>query len=201
MANYGKTSGKNWAIFALVILLALAIFFGVVTEGFRNWDTSTWFGKEETDQSAVIDDEGNEMDSETVYALPRAMVYSPAVRGATPETTVTVKAVIEPADATNQLVDWEIAFVNPSSEWATGKTVTDYVSLDADNSLTATVTFKEAFGEQIQITVTSQDNSAYTDTCTVDCAQKLESTYVTYAAGSGLDGGTTRAARPRTGLC
>lgn len=70
MANYGKTSGKNWAIFALVILLALAIFFGVVTEGFRNWDTSTWFGKEETDQSAVIDDEGNEMDSETVYALP-----------------------------------------------------------------------------------------------------------------------------------
>lgn len=188
MANYGKTSGRNWAIFALVILLAAAIFFGVVTEGFRNWDTSTWFGKKETDQSAVIDDEGNEMDSETVYALPRAMVYSPAVRGATPETTVTVKAVIEPADATNQLVDWEIAFVNPSSEWATGKTVTDYVSLDADNSLTATVTFKEAFGEQIQITVTSQDNSAYTDTCTVDCAQKLESTYVTYAAGSGLDG-------------
>ena len=155
MANYGKTSGKNWAIFALVILLALAIFFGVVTEGFRNWDTNTWFGKKETDQSAVIDDEGNEMDSETVYALPRAMVYSPAVRGATPETTVTVKAVIEPADATNQLVDWEIAFVNPSSEWATGKTVTDYVSLDADNSLTATVTFKEAFGEQICLLYTS----------------------------------------------
>ena len=190
MANYSKSSGfaRFWAVF-MTILLAASIFFGIVTEGFKNWDASTWF-KKDVEKGSVIDGDGNEMNGDTVYNMPSNMVFRPALRGATPATSVTIKAVIEPLDATNQLVDWTIAFADPASEWASGKTLSDYVTITDTSELTTTVTFKQAFGEQIIITVTSQDNPEYTDTCTVDCSQKLGSAYVTYAAGAGLEGDT-----------
>ena len=190
MANYSKSSGfaRFWAVF-MTILLAASIFFGIVTEGFKNWDASTWF-KKDVEKGSVIDGDGNEMNGDTVYNMPSNMVFRPALRGATPATSVTIKAVIEPLDATNQLVDWTIAFADPSAAWANGKTLSDYVTITDTNELTTTVTFKQAFGAQIIITVTSQDNPEYSDTCTVDCAQKLASTYAQYAAGAGLEGDT-----------
>ena len=186
MAYKSKRGGlaRFWAVF-MTILLAASIFFGIVTEGFKNWDASTWF-KKDAEKGTVIDGDGNEMNGDTVYNMPSNMVFRPALRGATPATSVTIKAVIEPLDATNQLVDWTIAFADPASEWASGKTLSDYVTITDTSELTTTVTFKQAFGEQIIITVTSQDNPEYTDTCTVDCSQKLGSAYVTYAAGAGL---------------
>ena len=189
MAYKSKRGGlaRFWAVF-MTILLAASIFFGIVTEGFKNWDASTWF-KKDAEKGTVIDGDGNEMNGDTVYNMPSNMVFRPALRGATPATSVTIKAVIEPLDATNQLVDWTIAFADPASEWASGKTLSDYVTITDTSELT-TVTFKQAFGEQIIITVTSQDNPEYTDTCTVDCSQKLGSAYVTYAAGAGLEGDT-----------
>ena len=187
--NSVGTAARNAAIVILAFLVAAAIFFGVITDGFVNWDTSTWFKKDPADQGTVMDGDGNAMnDSETVYNMPAKMVYTPSARGMTPATSVQVKAIIEPADATNQLVTWSIAFVDPEDSWANGKQVTDYVTITDTTSLINTVTFKAAFGAQIRITVTSQDNPEYSATCTVDCAQKLTSTYVTYAAGSGLDG-------------
>lgn len=190
MANYRSNHGNLSRIWAVVVtlLLALSIFFGIVTEGFTNWKASTWFKKDPAEVGTVIDGNGNELNSTTVYDMPERMVYTPATRGATPSTTVQIKAIIEPLDATNQLVTWEIAFADPSAEWASGKNVANYVSIVDTDALTNTVTFKQAFGAQILITVTSQDNPEYTASCTVDCAQKLESAYVTYAAGTGLDG-------------
>lgn len=189
MANYSKSSGlaRFWAVF-MTILLAASIFFGIVTEGFKNWNASTWFKKDTAEAGTVVDGEGNEMNGNTVYDMPSKMVYTPSTRGVTPATSVQVKAIIEPLDATNQLVTWEIAFADISAAWANGKTVTDYVSINDTDSLTNTVTFKQAFGAQIIIKVTSQDNPEYSASCTVDCAQKLESAYVTYAVGAGLEG-------------
>ena len=39
------------------------------------------------------------------------------------ETAYTLTATIVPDTATDTSVDWEVAFVNPSSEWATDKAV------------------------------------------------------------------------------
>ena len=164
MASYGKSTGKSVAIVFLVVLLAAAIFFGVVTEGFTNWDASTWFGKDQ-EQGTVVDGDGNEMEDGGSYQLPKAMVYTAGARGAAPATSVQVTAVLEPADAMNQKVTWEIVFADPASEWANGKNVSDYVSIEETESLTNTVTFKQAFGEQILITVTSQENAEAKDTC------------------------------------
>ena len=92
------------------------------------------------------------------------------------ESAYTLTATVEPANAPDKAVDWSVAFVNPSSEWATGKTVTDYVTVTptSDGALTATVQNLKAFGEQIKVTVTHRENENATASCTVDYTKKLE---------------------------
>ena len=45
------------------------------------------------------------------------------------ESAQQLTATITPEDATNKAVDWTVRFKDASSEWATGKTVTDYVTV------------------------------------------------------------------------
>ena len=91
------------------------------------------------------------------------------------ETAYTLTATITPSDAANHGVDWTVAWSNPSSTWANGKTVTDYVTVvpTASGAKMTTVSCLQPFGTQIIITVTSQDNPNAKATCTVDYAQKV----------------------------
>lgn len=91
------------------------------------------------------------------------------------ETAYTLTATITPSDATNKKVDWSIAFKNASSTWASGKTVTDYVTVtpSADGALTAVVACLQPFGEQIKVTVTSQDNAEAKAEVSVDYVKRL----------------------------
>ena len=54
--------------------------------------------------------------------------------------------------------------------------------------MTANVECLQAFGEQIKVTVTSRSDESKTASCTVDYAQRLESTFVTFAANANLSG-------------
>lgn len=138
----------------------------------------------------ITDGDGNEMEPGESYPMPKAMVFRSA--SAQDETGLTLTATVKPDNATNQKVDWKVEFMNPSSAWATGKAVTDYVTLtpEAEGSKTATVKCVAPFGEQIKITVTSQENEEFSASCTVDYAAKLTRTNVTFAAASGLAGDT-----------
>ena len=91
------------------------------------------------------------------------------------ESAYLLTATITPDNADDKTIDWSVAFVNPDSEWATGKTVTDYVTVTptSDGALTANVECKKAFGEQIKVTVTSRNNAEATAECTVDYARKI----------------------------
>lgn len=86
-----------------------------------------------------------------------------------------------------------VAFVNPDSEWATGKTVTDYVTVTptSDGALTVNVECLQAFGEQIVITVVSRDNPLVTATCTIDYAQKITGATLKFGDITVNLGGTT----------
>ena len=128
------------------------------------------------EQSAVTDGEGNAMESGKVYAMPANMVLAAtAAEPSDAKDGITLKATIDPDTAANQNVDWSVSFVNPSSSWASGKTVTDYVTVTptSDGALTATVQCLKAFGEQIKITVTSRANEYATAECTVDYARRI----------------------------
>ena len=78
--------------------------------------------------------------------------------------TLTITATVSPDNsADNTGLDWSMAFKNPSSAWATGKTLSDYMTLtpsgaDVAGSKTVSVKCLKPFGEQIVITATSQDN-------------------------------------------
>lgn len=94
---------------------------------------------------------------------------------ATAESAYTLTATITPSDAANHGVDWTLAWSNPSSTWASGKTVTDYVTvaISSSSSKIATVSCLQPFGTQVIITATSQDNPNVKATCTADYAQKV----------------------------
>lgn len=189
---------RKSGIRAFCIILAFLILgtacTAAITKGFTDWNPYGWFDKikepekpdtpdtpDEPDApgektEAVTDGEGNAMVSGKVYNLsPRMLFASTTAENAETAAGITVQATIEPADADNKAVDWAVSFVNPASEWASGKTVTDYVTVtpESDGSLTATVKCLKAFGEQIKITVTSRDNSAATASCTADYYRRL----------------------------
>ncbi|MBQ7368689.1 MAG: hypothetical protein IJW60_03150, partial [Clostridia bacterium] len=64
-------------------------------------------------------------------------------------------------------VDWSVSFVNPASEWAVGKTATDYITVtpETDGALTATVEGWEGFSSDILITATLRANNAVKANC------------------------------------
>lgn len=90
------------------------------------------------------------------------------------ETAYTLTATVTPADA-DLSFSWSVEFVNPSSEWATGKTVTDYVTVASASNNTATVTCKQAFGSQIKVIAKVTGNETAKAECTVDYTKKLTS--------------------------
>ena len=90
------------------------------------------------------------------------------------EDAYTLTATVQPADAANKAIDWSVSFTDSGDEWATGKTVTDYVTVTptSDGALTAKVENIAAFGEQITVKATSRDNSSAYATCTVEYLQR-----------------------------
>ena len=119
----------------------------------------------------VVDGDGNVMDPETVNVMPAAMAFTSDKAG----NTVKVTATITPENATNQNVTWSVAWKNPTSSWARGKTVTDYVTVTPDslNSKIATVTCVKAFSEQVIVTATAAGNTSVKKTCTVDYEKRV----------------------------
>ena len=177
--------GSIWtriAAFLLVIILlgviGGAIFVGIKSEGFKNWD---YFKGEQTEQpeeeqpSGVTDGEGNELESGTAYVMPTAMVYSIPTAQSSASEGITITATVLPDTAINKNVTWTLSFADDQSEWATGKTVTDYVRVTENetNSREATIVCEQAFGEQILLTAASVADPTKTATCTIDYAQSI----------------------------
>ena len=91
------------------------------------------------------------------------------------ESAYILTASVTPSDAGNKAVDWAIGFKNANAAWASGKTVTDYVTVTpmSEGSLTARVECKAAFGTQIVVKATSRDNAEASATCTADYQQRF----------------------------
>lgn len=123
----------------------------------------------------AIDDAGTAMYEGKTYEMPRALKFYASSPNS--NKTVRLTATIEPASTADKSVDWSIAWANPSSNWASGKTPTDYVTVTptSDGALTADVHFVANFGEQILVSVASREVSSVTANCTVDCYQDTAS--------------------------
>ena len=172
---------KRLSAVLFAVLLIAALVLSVLTKGFTDWR----FGKELptvndlTGNVVVTPQEGN-------GGIRLMAEFQPEITESGDATgyeseTLTITATVSPDNsADNTGLDWSMAFKDPSSAWATGKTLTDYMTLtpsgtDAAGSKKVSVKCLKPFGEQVVITATSQDNPAVTASCTADFAQRIES--------------------------
>ena len=192
---YKSNSNKFWTGFLAVLLVLViagtAALVGVLSDGFKNWDKFKP-DEEQTEQTEETADNGGAIIGESVGSGVKVMSakiapenYAANGVSAQAETAYTLTATVLPEKASNKAVDWTVSFVNPSSAWATGKTVTDYVTVTptADGALTANVECLQAFGEQIKVTVTSRNNADATATCLVDYAERVSGYTLTLSNG------------------
>lgn len=167
----------------VAIFLAAALLLGIIL-GVVFWQRGNIVFKSIGEEQAeeLPKDEGGAVIGESVGSGVKLMsakiaTADYAANGISPmaETAYTLTATITPSTADNKAVDWSVAWVDPSSSWASGKTVTDYVTVTptSDGALTANAECLQAFGEQIKITVTSRANTYASASCTVDYARKI----------------------------
>ncbi len=162
---------------------------GWFTKGFREWkdeevpEVEDPIGEEEDSSGAII---GESTGNGVKLMSAKIAKEDYVANGISPmaDTAYTITATVTPSSATNKALDWSVAFKNPSSEWATGKTVTDYVTITptSDGALTATVECKQAFGEPVVITATSRELSDISATATCDYVKRVESLSATFSA-------------------
>lgn len=190
----GGVNGFGLKLFAAITSLLLAA--SVITTGVC-FGTGAWQlapkdepvqeqqGNEEAGGAIISEVEQNGIS--LMSAKVAAADYADYGVSTLAETAYTLTATIMPEDAFDKTVDWSIAFADPSSSWANGKTVTDYVTVtpSSNGSLTATVQCLQDFGEQIIVTVTSRNNSSAKATCTVDYVKRVESVGFTSGAENG----------------
>lgn len=193
LQRHERRDKSKWAVTFIAILLAFvaiaAAFVGIFSDGFTNWDKfkpdeeQTEQTEETADNGAPVTDEnGDEISSDAAIPMPKAMTFRSAAaldgRNAAYD-SVTVNATVKPEGVDLKSFVFTVEWVNPASEWATGKTVTDYftVTPTAENSLQATLQCLQPFGEQIKVlgTGTSLDDAMASAECTIDFAKRIES--------------------------
>lgn len=126
----------------------------------------------------------------TVANSPGIKLSATRAASETEYNTVMLTATVMPEDVENKAVDWTIEWQVSDSEFATGKTVTDYctVTPTADGALTAKVRCLQPFEEYIDVKTTTREGG-YAATCTVTFAGKpseltITSSEVTQSGGT-----------------
>ena len=173
-------NGILGGILALVIAGGVAAV-GVFSNGFKDWNK---FKKDDIKQEQPMppseDSGGSDITAEASNGIRlmsmklAPMQYAAYGVAANAESAYTVTATVYPEDAANKLLDWTVSFKNASSTWASGKKVTDYVTVtpSSDGALTAVVQNIAAFGEQVVVKVTSRDNTSAYATLNVEYLQR-----------------------------
>ncbi len=146
-------------LFFTALALVAAIFIALCV-GFVNFDNIPAGTRVEKD--SIIASVTHESDIKLTQAVSSADSNS-----------VEVTATVSPTSSITG-IDWTLEFANPDSEWASGKSVADYVALSVDSTQKiATLTCQQAFGEQIVLTVSADMDSTVYATCNVEYSKKF----------------------------
>lgn len=190
LKRHKKSDKIKWVFTGIAFVLVFVMLIGMCLQffGTGKQKPSEWFKKPDTEQTMPDDKGGDKSKSGGAIVNESASIgiklmsakiapaaYSANGISAQADSAYALTATIIPADVMNKAVDWSIAWVNGNGTFASGKTVTDYVTVTptSDGALTANVVCKQAFGEQIKVTATSRDNPTMKAECTVDYAQKV----------------------------
>ena len=203
MAKTKGNAGKAVAVvLALAVLTGGVCACGYASRNdenkwFSNSDFSTWHWSDRLPDTSGKDQNGGnvnpgdntaanvggpdvsvEYNGVTVYkaALPRAAFEAMGVSEQA-ESAYTLTAEVSPDYASDKSLNWtDIDWQDGASEWATGKVVSDYVTVtpSADGS-SAVLACLQDFGEPIVLTVSSVSNPEVCATCFINYYQRVKS--------------------------
>lgn len=161
-------------------IVTVSVMIAIVIIGLVTGLTIYFTNKDSNVDSYVVDGDGNALVPGKVHPMPANLIYtdvSPVADESGFGTELILKATIKPDNVKNQKVNWAVEWVNPNSEFATGKQPSTYVAVTPteDGATTANVVCYRSFGEKIKIVVYSRVNSSAKAECVVDYARKLNS--------------------------
>ena len=135
----------KWIAVFIAIIVLTAGLLAALTNGLTDFNQYGWFddsGESHQEPTDVTDGYGDKLVSGKVYDMPSAMLFRNATSlSMSASAGITVTATVKPDSAVNKNVDWTVSWQNPESEFATGKTATDYVTAQpsSDGSTTAVI--------------------------------------------------------------
>lgn len=165
------SKNKVWQIIGVSVLCAVLVLGAVLGVVFGMNHSSEDLNVSK-DMSERKPDDSFVMETQAEQGI--SLFMSDASASADGTTTRLITATLSPASAEEYGVSWSVSFKNANSTWATGKNVSDYVTVTpvADDGLKANVNCKKAFGEQIIVTAKANFSDAQA-TCTVDYKMRV----------------------------
>ena len=166
--EHKRSDTLKWILTLIAFILVGVLFAGIICGWFDKQEEAP--DTEQTEQTSVIDGDGNVMNSDTVYSMPSAMTFSAAALASVTSSQsvdVRIEAYVYPENAANREVDYTVAWGNAPSHGS--EPVSNYLTLtpDSNGSRLATVSCKKGFDDDtIIITVITRDGG-HTATCTV----------------------------------
>lgn len=190
LQQHKKSDTVKWVLTLIAFILAFVMLAGLTMQVFAadKLKPSEWFKKpEQTEQlpDASAQTKGgmilSEVTSGTGIALMSAPIdeedYEDYGISTQADSAFTVTAEVQPENATDKRVTWSVTWKNSSSSWASGKTVTNYVTVTPTTigALTASVACTQAFGEVVVLTVTSMDDTTVSATQEINYMKRATS--------------------------
>lgn len=181
MKQEKSKTGYGWKAFSLflaIVIVLAGILFGIF---YMTGDISF---RDKEQETVAVTEEGDELASGDIVPMQNMTFATAKSLTTESDARVTIKATVMPLQAATEL-SWTVTFNDPASKWATGKTVTDYVTVTPSAStLTATVQCLQPFGEQIIVTSSADKFEGVTASCTVDFGQRIKTViYTGYNGG------------------
>lgn len=183
--EHKRSDTVKWILTLIAFILVGVMLAGIICGWFEKDDAEEEQAGAPAYSFIVGNGEGNRMSLTSVR--------NSAVTGE----SVTITATVEPDnEAENTGVDWTATWKNADSVWASGKSVSDYVTLtpggeDYAASKSVTLENLQPFAEQIVVKATARDDPGITATCTADYAQKPVNFTLSFGGVSCNFGGDT----------
>lgn len=185
-----KRNAAKWALIISACLLVAAFIVGVCLQTFGTGKAkpSEWFdsGKQEeltVGGGMVLPNNEKPTQGGNGISLYSAEIpveaYAENGVSEDAENAYTVTATVSPDnDAQNTVVLWTLTWKDPSSAWATGKELTDYITATPNGegvaeSKTVTVVCLQAFGEPVILTAKCKYDETVTVSVQIDYAARL----------------------------
>lgn len=185
-----KSDKVKWVLTLVAFIIVAVMLAGIICGWFERKEETEETPAEVVADGGMVVGNGENCGVALMSAKIMSAEYEDYGVNALADTAYTLTATIEPSDATNKSVTYSAAWKNQNSTWANGKTVADYVTVqqESEGSLKATVTCLKAFGEQVIITCTVDDNLDLKATCTVDYLRKPLGANLNIAVTGALSG-------------